>query len=103
DGQHAVEQVAHLVWRVVEEFGNDVDGAGRLHDRNDEQQIQRKAQQALPHRVAMPLTRKGGKGLRTHASSPAGARSRRTLRPLNSSARDTLSSRIARSEEHTSE
>src|SRR5690606_16560284 len=95
DGPHPVEQVPHLLGRVVEELRDDVDRSRRLHDGDDEHQVQREAQQALAGGVSRPLRGIGSEALRVHASSPATACGRRSLR-RNKSLNDALSSRMAR-------
>ena len=60
DRPHAHEQVGGLLRRVVEEFRDDLDGAQRPDHRDDDQEIERGAHDALRQREALPLPRPSG-------------------------------------------
>ena len=52
---HPAQQIDHLVRRVVEEFGNDVDRAQRNDEGCDREQIEAEARQPLQRRKALPI------------------------------------------------
>src|SRR5690606_14708302 len=96
DRPHAIEQIGHLLRSVVEELRNNVDGTGRLNDRQDEQDIEWEEQQLLADGILLPLDGIGMNALRVYASSSTGARQRRSGLRRNTSPTVRLSSRMAR-------
>ena len=55
DGPHAGEHVAHLLGRIVEELGDDLDVAQRLHHGQGDDQPHGETQEALQGRMALPF------------------------------------------------
>ena len=83
DRPHAREQVGGLLRRVVEEFRDDLDAAQRPHDRDQHDEIERRAHDALGEREALPCRRNAPAGPlvsgasvigTASASSPRGSR-----------------------------
>ena len=48
DRPHALEQIGHLLRRIVEEFGDDLHRAQAQPDRGHQAEIEREAREALP-------------------------------------------------------
>src|SRR5690606_13333020 len=69
DGPHALQQVAHLLRRVVEELRDDLHGARGEHHREHHGEVDREAGDALARGETLPGARLDALEDRAHSSS----------------------------------